>query len=413
MPVPQRAIVLVLGDLGRSPRMVNHAASLAALGWHVDLVGYAGAALPPDVRAHPRIRTHLVDDPSASGPRPASRARFLWHAATRAAGLAARLSRLLLFALERPDIILVQNPPGIPTLPLAWLAARLRSAALVIDWHNLTSSMLALRLGGGHALVRCVAMIERICGRHADRNLFVSEAMGTHLRADWGLAGTVFRDRPPLAFRALGADARAAARREILEAADVRADIGDYLIVLSPTSWTADEDFDLLVEAARRIEASADAGVAGAPILVLATGRGALRARFERAAATLPSRRVRLATAWFEADVYPTMVAAADVGLCLHRSTSGLDLPMKVMDFFGSGVPVCALDFAPTLGELVQDGVNGVTFTDAPDLARQLERLAADRALIEVLRSGAAAAGALRWDDAWEKVVRPLLPPPR
>lgn len=37
-----RVCVLVLGDIGRSPRMQNHALSLAEAGYLVDLVGLAG-----------------------------------------------------------------------------------------------------------------------------------------------------------------------------------------------------------------------------------------------------------------------------------------------------------------------------------------------------------------------------------
>jgi beta-1,4-mannosyltransferase len=410
MAVQRRAIVLVLGDLGRSPRMINHAASLASHGWAVDLVGYAGAPLPAAVRDHAAIAIHTVSDPSETRARPSSRIPFLVGAGGRAGALGARLLRLLIAGLDRPDLILVQNPPGIPTLPLAWLAARLRSATLVIDWHNLTSAMLALRLGPGHRIVGLAASIERACGRRADHNLFVSEAMATHLRATSGIDGTVFRDRPPAAFRSLDGDARAAARATILADAGVAGDAYDWLIALSPTSWTADEDFDLLLDAVHRIETSTTARASEARrILVLATGRGALRDRFERVAATLPSRRVRLATAWYEANHYPTMVAAADVGLCLHRSSSGLDLPMKVMDFLGAGVPVCALDYGPCLAEAVQDGVTGATFTDATGLARLLERLATDRTVVESLSPGAAAAGQLRWDEAWDRDVLPTL----
>jgi beta-1,4-mannosyltransferase len=378
----------------------------------VDLVGYSGAALPASVREHPLIQVHLVPDPASSSPRPASRTGFVLHAGTRAFALAHRLSRLLLVGLERPDVILVQNPPGIPTLPLAWVAAQLRSATLVVDWHNLTSAMLADRLGARHALVRLAAVVERACGRRAAHNLFVSEAMATQLRASWGLQGVVFRDRPPASFRVLEDEERRASRSAILAAAGVDGDVDDWLLVLSPTSWTADEDFDLLIDAARRLDDGfGSTRAASGRILVVATGKGTLRERFERAAATIHSPRVRLATAWFEADEYPMRIAAADVGLCLHRSTSGLDLPMKVMDFFGSGVPVCALDYGPCLAEAVQDGIDGVTFKDAAGLALQLDRLASDRALLQVLRAAATQAGRLRWNDTWPREVLAVISP--
>ena len=40
----KRVVVLVLGDIGRSPRMQNHAVSFARAGWDVDLVGFRGTS---------------------------------------------------------------------------------------------------------------------------------------------------------------------------------------------------------------------------------------------------------------------------------------------------------------------------------------------------------------------------------
>lgn len=74
---------------------------------------------------------------------------------------------------------------------------------------------------------------------------------------------------------------------------------------------------------------------------------------------------------WLEADDYPVLLSLCDVGVCLHYSSSGLDLPMKVVDMFGAGIPVLAVDYR-TLGELVKNDENGLIFKDQVQLADQL-----------------------------------------
>src|SRR5687768_3546993 len=107
----KRATVLVLGDLGRSPRMLNHASSLAAHGWHVDLVGYSGAALPAAIGGCQQIRVHILADSASPGTaRSSSRLRYALRAGVRAASLGWSLGHLLLFQVGHPAVILVQNP---------------------------------------------------------------------------------------------------------------------------------------------------------------------------------------------------------------------------------------------------------------------------------------------------------------
>jgi beta-1,4-mannosyltransferase len=399
-----RVTIVVLGDLGRSPRMQYHAQALAAHDIDVDVVAHAGTRPPSALLDHPRIALHLLPPRSE---RTRSRATFVVAAALAMLGHALRLVWLLLFTVRKPDVLLVQSPPAIPTLLVARVVARLRAARLVVDWHNLAWTLLALRLGQHHSVVRAARVYERALGRRADGHLCVSKAMQAVLQRDWGLRDVrVLYDRPAERFAPVPPAARPAVLARLL--GDAGGVARRAAVIVSPTSWTVDEDYDLLLDAADRCETAL--GERGAvELLVVLTGRGALRERYEARFAARRARRVRLRTLWLEDEDYPLLLGAADLGLCLHRSASGLDLPMKIADMLGAGLPVCALDYGPCLAEQIRDGDNGLRFTDAAGLASLLAELFSrfpETPRLDRLRESVATARGLSWRAGWEVEAR-------
>jgi beta-1,4-mannosyltransferase len=393
--------------------MMFHARALASEGLEVDLIGTAAGGLPAFIRENPHIVVHALEA-VARAHAGASGQRSLLAVVGRGIRLLISLIHLLVWRLPAPSLILVQNPPGVPTMAAAWMAARLRGARFVVDWHNLTSAMLAMRFGPRHALVHLTAWYEGMFGRTADANLFVSSQMQQSLAVRFGLTGYVFRDRPADGFAPLGAADRRRVRANVL-ARFGRVIGAEPALLVSATSWTADENLDLLLEGLRRYDAQARLeGEARLPSLaVLITGRGPLKDAFDARVAEHPMERVTISTGWIDADEYPRVIAAADLGVCCHTSASGLDLPMKIVDMFGAGIPVCAYDYGPCLRELVQPGTNGVLFTTSEECAMQLERMLAGgdgpNTTLAALRDAVRASATMSWSAGWAAEARAAL----
>jgi beta-1,4-mannosyltransferase len=384
--------------------MLYHALATADRGTPVHLVGHLDTALPDRVRTHAGIRLVALPSPRGARRHALPSAVFALVAAGNVAEQAVRLAAALWDPLADSCGLIVQSPPPLPTLPLVRLVSRLRRVPLVVDWHNLGHALLAQRLGETHPVPRLVQRLEYGFGRLADHHLAVTAAMAERLAERLGAPVAVLPDQPARGLRPLEGEARRRARQELGARLGVPA-LDDAVVVLSPTSWTADEDFSDLWTA---IEASEDVGPTQR-VFVL-TGDGPRRADGERAAARLSRGRTRVVTGWLEEEEYRRLLGAADLGLSMHRSASGLDLPMKLLDFLGSGLPVLALDYGPCLRACVRDGIEGRWFTTAEELTDELEALIDDgdevrRALARRIRQ----APRPRWDEAWLRVVAPLL----
>jgi beta-1,4-mannosyltransferase len=144
-------------------------------------------------------------------------------------------------------------------------------------------------------------------------------------------------------------------------------------LLVSSTSWTADEDFSPLLTAIDEYASASDRSLP--KLLILITGKGALRSAFDaeilKREKVWDTDRICVRTVFLAAEDYPVLLGCADLGISMHSSSSGRDLPMKVVDMFGCGVPVLARDFA-AIGELVLEGRNGRTWTTGQELGRHI-----------------------------------------
>ncbi|KYM76813.1 Chitobiosyldiphosphodolichol beta-mannosyltransferase [Atta colombica] len=359
--------VLVLGDIGRSPRMQYHAISFAREGFTVDVIGYPGSSPIREISENARIQIHYLRlPPELRNKLP----RFFCYIIKVIWQTADLLWLLLRKRLS--DSVITQNPPAIPTIPICWFYCVLTEAQFTIDWHNYAHSIMALSLGENHILVRLSKNIEIIFGCRAKNNFCVSKAMKEDLEKKWTIQAKVLYDRPTDKFHPITLTEKNEFLQKLAETYDI------YILprsgfIISSTSWTEDEDFSILLNALQEYENTCENGKLNLPDLVcVITGKGPLKDFYMAIIDLKKWKHVEIKTPWLKNEEYPKILASADLGVCLHTSSSGLDLPMKVVDMFGCRLPVCAYNFN-CLSELVKHNENSLVFADEKELAEQLK----------------------------------------
>lgn len=275
--------------------------------------------------------------------------------------------------------------------------------------------------GAKHPFVAFAKQYEAILGSWAPTASFtVTDAMQKQLRnPPYNLRSPIFtlHDRPASIFQPLSdPQLRQAFLQRIPETSVVADDIlaGTTKLLVSSTSWTPDEDFKLLLEALCAYSASPNPLP---PVFAMITGKGPQKQMYlDRIAALTQDaklKNVTIRTAWLSAEDYATLLACADLGVCLHMSSSGVDLPMKVVDMFGAGLPVLGYGDYESWPELVKEGFNGRSFVTSAELAKVLEELFSEEGgggrQLTRLKKGALKEGSRRWDDEWDSVAGRLL----
>ncbi|XP_054616080.1 chitobiosyldiphosphodolichol beta-mannosyltransferase isoform X2 [Dunckerocampus dactyliophorus] len=464
--IERRVCVLVLGDIGRSPRMQYHSLSLSQHGYDVTVVGFLDSKPHGDVLRDDRI--HIVPVAEVKGIRGGP--KILTYV-TKVIVQFVQLFVVLLL-LKPQAHILMQNPPGLPGIAAAWLVCVLRGSRFIIDWHNYGYTVMALSLGHTHPLVRVAKWYEHVFGPLATHNLCVTNAMKDDLYQNWGIKATTLYDRPaaifqetPLktqhklfqrlshthpVFRHSSEDDDEAVEATVFSVRDPAKDTvtlrpGRPALLVSSTSWTGevfvctlvrvdtptlhqgrlgclfpsrwfpspeDEDFSILLQALQEYEALIQRGASLPALVCVITGKGPQKEHYMKMIDSLSLRHVKICTPWLEAEDYPVLLGSADLGVCLHKSSSGLDLPMKVVDMFGCCLPVCAIHFS-CLHELVKHEENGLIFRDCQQLAEQLRSLLLGfpnrEGKLAVFRRNLRASRGQRWDDNWDQNVLPLM----
>ncbi|OLY84517.1 Chitobiosyldiphosphodolichol beta-mannosyltransferase [Smittium mucronatum] len=426
--------IIVLGDIGMSPRMQFHAVSLAKNGFNVDIVAYKESETKSDLDEFPNIQINPVPafpELTNSG----DMITYYLYAFMKVTYQIFYLLFILLFVIRKPGYIIVQvtphfhlsipdpffihyspnygnnlygNPPAIPTLIVARVICAVRRAKLIIDWHNYGFSILALRLGQDHILVKVATIYEKFFAKSAWKHICVTNAMADDLVKNWGIREKIItlHDKPlSTCDRLSNSEASAFWERilndpqginvpkkysyplisslsqHLLPENPSESDDGTSLkrpvVLVTGTSYTPDEDLQVLLKALLKYNDYSTSTKEELPnILVIVTGKGPMKEEFLRSIEDLRLEKVFITTAWLSSKDYLNLLGSADIGVSLHTSSSGLDLPMKIVDMFGCGLPVLAYNFK-CIGELVSNGVNGYIFNDSDELADQIKVLVA------------------------------------
>ena len=267
---------------------------------------------------------------------------------------------------------------------------------------------------------------EQFFSTSSDYNLCVSKAMQSDLCNNWPspIHSITLYDKAPSRFKEL----KFAEKKEFLKTQTfldqkyvekllAPKDAEKWVLAVSSTSWTLDEDFQILLDALISYDTKCKKfgeGSDGKPVKIVCaiTGKGPMKDYYCTKVKEMNLENVLICTPWLESGDYPKLIGCADFGICLHTSSSGLDLPMKIVDMFGCNLPVCAVNYN-CIDELVKNEQTGLLFKSSSQLCEHILRLTKDayqsNSLLNGMRRNLREINGHRWDEEWESKLWPII----
>ena len=192
--------VIVLGDIGHSPRMQYHALSLAATGKVcVELIGFKGSKPLSEVLSHADIKIRYLRQLHIP---PSWKVPFVIYAVLKVVFETVQLLFVLVTAAYRPEVLLVQTPPAVPSMLVCAFVSVVSGSKLILDFHNITHMHLAAKLSN-RWIIGLVRLYETWVPRlAASASLCVTNAMREYLKQTFKLPNVyTLYDRPGPQFK--------------------------------------------------------------------------------------------------------------------------------------------------------------------------------------------------------------------
>ena len=404
--LPFNLAILVVGDLNRSPRMLNHCIALNEAFPDINeisLIGYNGGDIRSDITNNSKIKQYYISQGINKCLRKLPRIFFIFVALIKIILQTLSLTWILLFKIPKFRFLILQNPPGIPSMLICWLICKFRGGKFIIDWHNYGYTILKVN-NRPNFIINLAYKYEKFFGKKSDLNFCVSQAEKRDLKNSFGIEAICLPDRPVKGlFKFLNEiEANELYKNypnELYPLIDSHLPENKNLkpiVMISSTSWTPDEDFSMLLESFKKteelilesIEDKSQKNIYNITkdkikkILFLITGRGPMRDKFMEKVSEANLKFFDVKSIWLESDDYPKLLSLVDLGISLHYSSSGIDLPMKVVDMFSGCLPVASI-YYETINELVEENRNGFLFRNSNDLSKILKNV-----IIEISATG-------------------------